>query len=395
MTTPKRKKKGDGKGGDGKGGDGKGGKGNKPKHQTVQQRALRDVHLSIHPLIAQLARQMAMTRDQFGNQLQRSNSLFGQEQAALAPITGQYKQGSANILGNLQQALAAFGGTSGGNAAENAAAGGAMDAGARGALGVLGAGQSSDLAALQAAQAGAGMQKREMGGDILGNQQDALQQLMMQRQDVLGQMPAMISQRLDQLRQQGFENKLSRQQFKLNKRQVLATIASNNALSGLLPGLINPLLTNTPNNPPGNPPNNPPGNPPGNGNNNPGGSPGGQQGNGNNGGGQQQPPANPLAPLLRMLHGNRQYGDMTAQGQQVVQKNLVPWFWDRFTTAADPHYVWAKNPNKWYSDMFGTGSNRAILNTPGGPHENDFAALLRLLNSRLYPATGPGGKPLP
>lgn len=391
MATPKRKKKGDGKKPDPK----------KNDHKTVQQRALNDVHLSIHPLLAQLARQMAMTRNQFGNQLQRSNSLFGQEQAALAPITGQYKQGSANILGNLQQALAAFGGTSGGNAAENAAAGSAMDAGARGALGVLGAGQSSDLAALQAAQAGAGMQKREMGGDILGNQQDALQQIMMQRQDVLGQMPAMIAQRLDQLRQQGFENKLSRQQFKLNKRQVLATIASNNALSGLLPGLINPLLGGGTTGGGGGgglggglPGGGGGGNNPGGGN--PGGGgvgPGGNQGGGN-GGGQSQPPANPLAPLLRMLHGNRQYGDMTPQGQQVVQKNLVPWFWDRFTTSPNPHYVWAKNPNKWYSDIFGTGSQRAILNTPGGPHENDFAAILRLLNSRLYGPQGPGG-PLP
>lgn len=305
----------------------------KKKNHPIEKRAARDIRLSIHPLLAALARQRKQTTGDYREQMQRSNSIFGQELQGLKGLAPQYNQGSKAILGNLADALGAFGGTTGGFGAENAAAGNAMNAGASGALGVLGAGQASDLAALQATRAAAGMQRQEMGTDILANRQDALDQLMMQKQDILGQIPALTNQRLDELRDQFFERNLAKQQFKLNKKQVLSEIAGNEATSDFLRQYIENLLNGggggnfhfdtTGGGGGGGGGTVPGGGPAGGGGVGPN-TPGGRDTAGHGGGPQQPSPA--MSALQAFVSGQRGWQAMADQGHQNVREGIANYY---------------------------------------------------------------------
>lgn len=372
MATPKRNKKKDDKD-------------KKPKAPVdpaeqfdMTKRAKRDVRISIHPQIEALNRLRKRTIADYGQSLQRSNSIFGQELGALAPLAGQFGAGSEAILGNLQQALGAFGGTTGGLGAENDAAAAAQGAMSRGVLGVLGSGQQAGLANLQAARAGAAMQRQEMGSNILGEKRDALDQIMSQRQDVFGQLPALIRQREDELQQSAFERLLANRQFNLNKRSTLADIANNKALQEFLKNNLSALLGGGGNfGGPGIEGDQ--GIPNGGGVNNPGGR-GDTAGHGRG-------PQNPQGPqpggggtsaLQAFTSGHRPWAQIGEQGRDMIREN-VNQYWinhpDEPAFAPLRHYSNTQGPVPWE------------MRRP--------AALIDLLRKFLYGARGPNRKPKP
>ena len=207
-------------------GDGKGGK-DGPRRRNrgggpLMKEARRDVLQSVKPVRREIRRaRMQGTRD-YERASEKASDLYGALSAQLAPLAGQFQSQAAGIGDALNDQLAGLGGMLGSTVP--GVPEGEIGAGA-GMFGALGGGALAELASTAqrnlgyqtSAQRQAAMEGTIAQRNYLADRTDFLDDLRQQRVDLMRDVPTLIRQRLDYLRDQKFDQGLALSELDLRR----------------------------------------------------------------------------------------------------------------------------------------------------------------------------------
>lgn len=225
----------------------------KRKDMTRTQRkdyrtARRDVRLAVDPVLEQINRAQQQANRDLERQQAHASAIYDALNAQLAPLGGQYDQQVQGISSGLNDSLGALSGlmapaySQAGVAPEDMAAAQSVNAGlgaeqvpglnlfgtiAATGQGLLANDRARNAAYQTSTMRQSGLEEMAFGRDLLQDYKDVIDDLRQQRIDVKGDLPSLIMQRLDERRQQRFQNRLARDEFGL--RETIANKQENRA----------------------------------------------------------------------------------------------------------------------------------------------------------------------
>lgn len=206
------------------GNDGRGNKGRRKKGRgsPVLREARRDVMLTIKPVRREIRRIRKQGIRDYRQAAAKTGNIYDALGRELAPLMGQFAGQSQQIASGLNQNLGTLADTIGSNVAgvpqsEISAGAGMFGALGGGALAELANNAQRNAAYQTSVQQQSGVEgaiaQRNMLQDLLGFKQDLGQQ----RLDLMRDVPQLIRQRMDFLRDQEFDQGLALQQLQLER----------------------------------------------------------------------------------------------------------------------------------------------------------------------------------
>lgn len=196
----------------------------KKKRTKPKVQAKRDVRLFQQPMLDELARQRTMARGDTRQYTEQVGTLYDALAQALGDMQGPYQDQALGIANQYKDDIGFLQDLVGGAvpASEQAAAGGLAGALGAGTLGLLSTDRQRQLDYGQSAMRQGELERLSTIDNANQDLQQLLQDLQQQRLDIKGQTGDLRKQRLDEILQRNFENKMAKGGLDLQKRQAEA-----------------------------------------------------------------------------------------------------------------------------------------------------------------------------
>lgn len=239
---------GGGNGGGGNGGEGNnGGGGNKPAPAVrMRRRATNDVMASYQPMLDAIERAKIEAEQQYKSDSGRVGDIYGALVTQLQPLTGQYKTANTEIANDLTSQIGGLANLLGSSV--EGVPQSEITAGTN-SVGTQGAGTLETLASDRARNVGYNTSAVRQGGiegmtasrNYLQDYQDLLDQISQRSLDLTSETPALIRQRIGELRDQQWQKEMANKEFGLRAAAAAAQAKGDKAMYQYLMEAINGL----------------------------------------------------------------------------------------------------------------------------------------------------------